>query len=112
MYITGPAVIKEVTGEVITSADLGGARQQELNGNISYVAHDEEDAFNYVHDLLARLPLTCHDPGPVYECQPDSEVAYTPELDSFMPDDTNAGYDMHELLAQLFDDADVQEVLR
>ena len=38
MYITGPAVIKEVTGEVITSADLGGARQQELNGNISYVA--------------------------------------------------------------------------
>ena len=110
MYITGPAVIKEVTGEVITSADLGGARQQELNGNISYVAHDEEDAFNYVHDLLARLPLTCHDPGPVYECQPDSEVAYTPELDSFMPDDTNAGYDMHELLAQLFDDADVQEV--
>ena len=110
MYITGPAVIKEVTGEVITSADLGGARQQELNGNISYVAHDEEDAFNYVHDLLARLPLTCHDPGPVYECQPDSEVAYTPELDSFMPDDTNAGYDMHDLLAQLFDDADVQEV--
>ena len=43
MYITGPAVIKEVTGEVFSSADLGGARHQELNGNISYVSDDEED---------------------------------------------------------------------
>ena len=45
-------------GEEITSAELGGARQQELNGNVSYVARDEEDAFNWVHDLLDRLPDT------------------------------------------------------
>ena len=110
MYVTGPAVIKEVTGEVITSADLGGARQQEKNGNVSYVAVDEEDAFNYVHDLLERLPLTCMDDGPVFEAPSDEEVAGAFHLDTFMPDDTNAGYDMHDLLAELFDDNDLQEV--
>ena len=110
MYVTGPAVIKEVTGEVVTSAELGGARQQELNGNVSYVAADEEDAFNYVHDLLERLPLTCNDPAPVFDCPSDDEVAHDEILDTFMPDDTNAGYDMHDLLKRLFDDDDIQEV--
>lgn len=110
MYVTGPAVIKEVTGEEITSAELGSAHQQELNGNVSYVAADEDDAFAYVHDLLQHLPLTCHDPNPVFAAPDDAEVAVTPALDTFMPDDTNAGYDMHELLAQLFDDADFLEV--
>ncbi|MBP3088526.1 acyl-CoA carboxylase subunit beta [Corynebacterium sp. sy017] len=110
MYVTGPAVIKEVTGEEITSAQLGGACQQELNGNVSYVASDEKDAFNYVHDLLERLPLTCNDPAPVFVAPTDSEVAHTSALDVFMPDDTNAGYDMHDLLTQLFDDDDIQEI--
>ncbi|GAA1471749.1 acyl-CoA carboxylase subunit beta [Corynebacterium felinum] len=110
MYVTGPAVIKEVTGEVITSAELGGARQQEKNGNVSYVATDEEDAFNYVHDLLDRLPLTCMDAGPVFEAPSDEDVENATHLDSFMPDDTNAAYDMHDLLTELFDDDDIQEV--
>lgn len=110
MYVTGPAVIKEVTGEEITSADLGGARQQELNGNVSYVARDEEDAFNWVHDLLDRLPLTCNDPAPEYWAPADEEVAFDEALDTFMPDDTNAGYDMHDLLTKLFDTDDVQEI--
>ncbi|WBT08585.1 acyl-CoA carboxylase subunit beta [Corynebacterium sp. SCR221107] len=110
MYVTGPAVIKEVTGEEITSAELGGARQQELNGNVSYVARDEEDAFNWVHDLLDRLPLTCNDPAPEYWAPADEDVAGDEALDKFMPDDTNAGYDMHTLLDKLFDSDDVQEI--
>ncbi|AKE42121.1 propionyl-CoA carboxylase subunit beta [Corynebacterium kutscheri] len=110
MYVTGPAVIKEVTGEVITSAELGSARQQELNGNVSYVASDEEDAFNWVHDLLDRLPLTCNDPLPVFAAPTDEEVAHAAELDTFMPDDSNAGYDMHDLLSKIFDDDDLQEI--
>ncbi|MCQ9342974.1 acyl-CoA carboxylase subunit beta [Corynebacterium sp. 153RC1] len=114
MYVTGPAVIKEVTGEEITSAELGGARQQELNGNVSYVAVDEEDAFNYVHDLLQHLPLTCKDEPPVFWAPSDEAVladeAAAEALDRFMPDDTNAGYDMHDLLGQLFDSEDVLEI--
>lgn len=110
MYVTGPAVIKEVTGEVITSAELGGARQQELNGNVSYVASDEEDAFNYVHDLLQHLPSTCNDAPQIFEAPDDAEVAVQENLDTFMPDDTNAAYDMHDLLAHLFDSDDILEV--
>lgn len=110
MYVTGPDVIKEVTGEVITSAELGGALQQAHNGNVSYVATDEEDAFNYVHDLLDHLPLTCHEPGPQFWAPSDDAVSADEALDSFMPDDTNAGYDMHDLLAKLFDDDNFLEI--
>ena len=110
MYVTGPDVIKEVTGEVITSAELGGALQQAHNGNVSYVATDEEDAFNYVHDLLDHLPLTCHEPGPQFWAPSDDAVSADEALDSFMPDDTNAGYDMHDLLGKLFDDDNFLEI--
>ncbi|MDY6050331.1 MAG: acyl-CoA carboxylase subunit beta [Corynebacterium sp.] len=109
MYITGPAVIKEVTGEVITSAELGGAKQQEQNGNVSYVASDEDDAFHYVRDLLEFLPTTCWDPAPVYHAPADDEVERA-ELDTFMPDDTNAGYDMNDLLRQIFDDDNILQI--
>ena len=110
MYVTGPAVIREVTGEDVTSAELGGARQQELNGNISAVLPSEEEAFDFVRDLLDHLPLTCHDPAPVFAAPSDEEVAEAPELDLFMPDDSNAGYDMSDLLPLLGDDENLVEI--
>lgn len=110
MYVTGPNVIKEVTGEEITSHDLGSARQQELNGNVSAVVPSEEDAFDLVRDLLDHLPLTCFDPAPEFDAPSDAEVVEDTELNEFMPDDTNAGYDMLELLAQLGDDDELIEI--
>ena len=109
MYVTGPNVIKEVTGEEITSHDLGSARQQELNGNVSAVIASEDDAFDLVRDLLDHLPLTCFDEAPEFAAPEDSELE-DPELNEFMPDDTNAGYDMLELLAQLGDDEEIIEL--
>ena len=110
MYVTGPNVIKEVTGEEISSHDLGSARQQELNGNVSVVVPSEDDAFDLVRDLLDHLPLTCFDEAPVFDAPSDEEVAQDTELDSFMPDDTNAGYDMMDLLTQLGDDDELIEI--
>ncbi|AGG67837.1 acyl-CoA carboxylase subunit beta [Corynebacterium callunae] len=110
MYVTGPAVIKEVTGEEITSADLGGAVQQMQNGNISYLAASEEEALSMVKDLLEYLPLTCKDPAPVFAAPTDEEIAYDASLNSFMTDDTNQGYDMLDLLEQLFDDENLLEI--
>ncbi|AKK12042.1 acetyl-CoA carboxylase, carboxyltransferase component (subunits alpha and beta) [Corynebacterium uterequi] len=104
MYVTGPAVIKEVTGEDISSAELGGARQQELNGNITAVVPTEDDAFDFVRDYLAHMPLTCFDELPVVPAPADEEVAVAADLDSFLPDDANAGYDMADLLPLLGDD--------
>ena len=110
MYVTGPNVIKEVTGEEITSAELGSARQQELNGNVSAVVPSEDDAFEMVRDLLDHLPLTCFDPAPLADAPSDADVADETALDEFMPDDTNAGYDMLDLLAQLGDDDEIIEI--
>lgn len=109
MYVTGPNVIREVTGEDITSAELGGARVQEQAGNIQAVVATEDDAFDYVKDLLAHLPTSAFDAAPVVAAQPDEELDDA-ALDTFMPDDTNAGYDMMDLLVQLGDDEDLVEV--
>lgn len=110
MYVTGPAVIKEVTGEVVTSEELGGARQQEANGNVQAVVASEEDAFDMVRDYLGHMPLTVFDETPVVEAPADEEVAEDLHLDAFMPDNTNAGYDMKDLLGQLGDDDDLLEL--
>ncbi|MFD2456495.1 acyl-CoA carboxylase subunit beta [Corynebacterium mendelii] len=104
MYVTGPDVIKSVTGESITSFELGGARQQMANGNVHHVADNEEDAFDFVRDLLDQLPTSCFEDAPVFDCDDDEQTERDLALDSFMPDDTNAGYDMHDLLEQIFDD--------
>ena len=109
MYVTGPNVIREVTGEDITSAELGGARVQEQSGNIQAVVGSEEEAFDYVRDLLAHLPTSTFDPAPV-EWAPEDEDLDDSALDTFMPDDTNAGYDMMDLLVQLGDDEDLVEI--
>ncbi|MDO4685493.1 MAG: acyl-CoA carboxylase subunit beta [Corynebacterium sp.] len=110
MYVTGPDVIREVTGEVITSAELGGAHQQALNGNVSYVAESEEEAFAYVHDLLDHLPSSCDEPSPEFWAPSDELTERDYALDHFMSDDTNAAYDMMDLLTQIFDNDDVLEV--
>ncbi|SDS81180.1 MULTISPECIES: acyl-CoA carboxylase subunit beta [Corynebacterium] len=109
MYVTGPNVIREVTGEDISSAELGGARIQEQSGNIQAVVATEEEAFDYVRDLLALLPTSAFDDSPVAWAPADEDLDDS-ELDTFMPDDTNAGYDMRELLAQLGDDDDLVEI--
>src|SRR5699024_11415959 len=59
MYVTGPEVIREVTGEDISSAELGGASQQELDGTVSAVVDREDEAFDLVRDLLDHVPSSC-----------------------------------------------------
>ncbi|WKD58277.1 putative propionyl-CoA carboxylase beta chain 5 [Corynebacterium capitovis DSM 44611] len=109
MYVTGPNVIREVTGEDISSAELGGARIQEQSGNVQAVVATEEEAFEYVRDLLAHLPISTFDEAPVAWAPADEDLDDT-ELDAFMPDDTNAGYDMRDLLSQLGDDDELIEI--
>ena len=109
MYVTGPNVIREVTGEDITSAELGGARQQEQAGNISAVVDSEEEAFEFVRDLLDHLPTSAFDAVPTFPAPADDELDDA-HLNEFLPDDTNAGYDMMDLLVQLGDDEELVEI--
>ena len=110
MFVTGPAVIESVTGEKISMEELGGARQQARNGNISYVAATEEEAFNYTKDLLDFLPSSAFDELPQYWAPNDSLTERDKELNSIIPDDPNAGYDMMDVLTRIFDDENVLEV--
>lgn len=110
MFVTGPAVIESVTGEKVTMEELGGARQQARNGNVSYVAPSEEAAFAYVKDLLEFLPSSAFDPTPEFWAEDDELRDRDRELNTIIPDDPNAGYDMLDVLDRIFDDDNVLEV--
>ena len=111
MFITGPDVIKDVTGEDVTFDELGGADTQAQRGNIHKVVEDEAAAFQYVRDYLSFLPDNTFDDTPIVN--PGLEPEVTPsdlELDSIVPDADNTAYDMHEILLRIFDDGDVFEI--
>ncbi|MFN8087744.1 MAG: acyl-CoA carboxylase subunit beta [Mycobacterium sp.] len=111
MFITGPDVIKDVTGEDVTFDELGGADVQAQRGNIHKVVEDEAAAFQYVRDYLSFLPANTWDDAPIVN--PGLEPELTPsdfELDTIVPDADNQAYDMHDILLRIFDDGDVFEI--
>ncbi|MGV9802900.1 acyl-CoA carboxylase subunit beta [Mycobacterium sp. NPDC003449] len=111
MFITGPDVIKDVTGEEVTFDELGGADVQAQRGNIHKVVESEAAAYQYVREYLSFLPANTFDDPPIVN--PGLEPEITPhdlELDSIVPDADNTSYDMHEILVRIFDDGDVLEI--
>ena len=111
MFVTGPDVIKDVTGEDVSLDELGGADYQARYGNIHQVVDSEKAAFAYVRDFLDFLPPNTFDDAPVIN--PGLEPEITPhdlELDSVVPDADNTAYDMHEILIRIFDDGDFLDV--
>ncbi|GAB2482346.1 acyl-CoA carboxylase subunit beta [Jatrophihabitans fulvus] len=112
MFITGPDVVKTVTGEDVTLEELGGARTHNTkSGNAHYLGTDEDDAIGYVKSLLSFLPSNNLDPTPVYDTTVTEEVDDDDlALDTFVPDSANTPYDMHEVIAHLLDDDDFLEV--
>src|SRR5580693_5577954 len=106
MFITGPDVVKTVTGEDVTLEELGGARTHNTtSGNAHYLGADEDDAINYVKALLSYLPSNNLDPLPVYDTEASTEVEDSDLfLDTFVPDSANQPYDMHEVIEHLLDD--------
>ncbi|MGZ4596450.1 MAG: acyl-CoA carboxylase subunit beta [Actinomycetes bacterium] len=106
MFITGPDVIKTVTGEDVSQEDLGGARTHNTkSGNAHYMADDEADAIDYVKALLAYLPSNNLEDPPALDDE-DAAVEVTDDdrvLDTFIPDSANQPYDMHTVIAQVVD---------
>jgi propionyl-CoA carboxylase beta chain len=112
MFITGPDVIKTVTGEDVTMEELGGARTHNTkSGNAHYMGSDEEDALEYVKALLSYLPQNNLDEPPAYEEEADVEVSDLDRgLDALIPDSPNQPYDMHEAITAVLDDEEFLEV--
>jgi len=113
MFITGPDVIKTVTGEDVTMEELGGARTHNTkSGNAHYMAADEDDAIEYVKALLSYLPQNNLDPAPSFDAPADPE--FTDEdraLDTIIPDSPNQPYDMHDVIRTVLDDEEFLEVM-
>ena len=112
MFITGPDVIKTVTGEEVGFEELGGARTHNTkSGNAHYMGTDEDDAIEYVKALLSYLPSNNLEEPPSFGIENDLEVTdLDRELDSLIPDSANQPYDMHTVIESVLDDADFLEV--
>src|SRR5690349_16800349 len=116
MFITGPDVVKTVTGEEVTFEELGGARTHNTkSGNAHYLAADEDDAISYVKDLLSYLPSNNLSDAPVFDVEESGSVAESltgsdTELDTLIPDSPNQPYDMHEVITRVLDDGEFLEV--
>jgi propionyl-CoA carboxylase beta chain len=112
MFITGPDVIKTVTGEDVTQEDLGGARTHNTkSGNAHHLAADEADAIDYVKGLLSFLPSNNLEDAPSYHEDVTLEITDEDrDLDTFVPDSANQPYDMHTVIEHVLDGGDFLEV--
>jgi propionyl-CoA carboxylase beta chain len=112
MFITGPDVIKTVTGEDVTMEELGGARTHNTkSGNAHYMGSDEEDAIEYVKALISYLPQNNLDPAPTFDDPADLDISDLDRtLDVLIPDGANQPYDMHEVITAVLDDEEFLEV--
>ena len=112
MFITGPDVIKTVTGEDVGFEELGGARSHNTkSGNAHYMASDETDAIDFVRALLSYLPQNNLDDPPSFPS--GSELAVTAQdeaLDTLVPDSANQPYDMHHVIEGVVDDREFLEI--
>src|SRR6188472_2766357 len=117
MFITGPDVIKTVTGEEVTMEELGGAHTHMTKSGLAhYVASGEQDAFDYVRDLLSYLPSNNYSDPPRYPVPvpggsiDDNLNDEDLELDTVIPDSPNQPYDMHEVITRVLDEGEFLEV--
>ncbi|MGW4872984.1 acyl-CoA carboxylase subunit beta, partial [Streptomyces chartreusis] len=111
MFITGPDVIKTVTGEDVGFEELGGARTHNATSGVAHhMAGDEKDAIEYVKQLLSYLPSNNLSEPPVFEEEADLSLTDEDrELDTIVPDSANQPYDMHTVIEHVLDDAEFFE---
>jgi propionyl-CoA carboxylase beta chain len=110
MFITGPDVVKTVTGEEVTFEDLGGATAHATKSGVaSFTSPDEEACLEDARYLLSFLPQNNLEPPPFAEPSDprDREAA---ELDSVIPDEPTKPYDMKDVIRHVVDDAEFLEV--
>jgi propionyl-CoA carboxylase beta chain len=112
MFVTGPDVIKTVTGEDVGMEELGGAlAHNQTSGVAHYLASDEQDALDYARTLLSFLPENNLSDSVVYDSSSELEVTESDrKLNTLIPDSPNQPYDMHTVIEHLVDDGHFLEV--
>ncbi len=109
MFITGPDVVKTVTGEDVTLEELGGAMSHATKSGVAtFVAADEKACLDQVRALLAYLPSNNLEEPPAVVPSDEADRA-TPELSALMPASPNQPYDMKKVIAAVVDDGEYLE---
>src|SRR3954466_7366151 len=110
MFITGPEVVKTVTGEEVSFEDLGGARTHATRSGVAHLtAPDERSLIEDCRYLLSFLPQSNEDAAP-WEPGTDPADREDAELDALIPDEPTKPYDMHEVIRRVVDDAEFFEI--
>lgn len=109
MFITGPAVIKAVLGEDVTMEELGGAMTHNSKSGVAHFAcEDDADCIDRIKELLSYLPNNNMEEAPIFATD-DDPARVVPELNTIVPDNPGAAYDMKELIAHVVDDGEFFE---
>ena len=110
MFITGPAVIKSVTAEEVTAEELGGAMTHNTRSGVAhFAAENEEDCIKQIRYLLSFLPSNNLEDAPLVETEDDPD-RQDEELNTIIPDNPNAPYDMKDVIRMIVDDGEFYEV--
>ena len=110
MFLTGPAVVKTVLGEVVTQEELGGASVHSTKSGVThFTAKTEEEAMAMIKQLLSYIPQNNLEKTPRVECTDpiDRKDDY---LNEIIPDNPNMPYDMYEVIASIVDNGEFFEV--
>ncbi|HAM81258.1 MAG TPA: methylmalonyl-CoA carboxyltransferase [Ornithinibacillus sp.] len=111
MFITGPKVIETVTGEKISSEDLGGAHiHNSKSGNAHFKAKTEEEALDHVKKLLSYLPNNNTEKPAITKYHDDQLEDYRPELVDIVPFDATRPYDIKNVIQQVVDEGSFYEI--
>ena len=103
-FITGPQVIKNVTGEVVDAETLGGAKTHNTTSGVShFFCENDEDCIAKIKVLLSYLPSNCREQPPVYACHDDPNRRCE-MLNTLIPDSLKKPYDMKQIIREIADD--------
>lgn len=109
MFITGPQVIKTVTGEMVSAESLGGAMtHNSVSGNVHFISQTDEECIAEIRRLVDFLPSNNMEKAPRVEIQDDIN-RQVEEFTSIIPANPNKPYSMFELISHLVDDGDFME---
>jgi acetyl-CoA carboxylase carboxyltransferase component len=110
MFITGPEVVKTVTGEDVTFEELGGAATHASKSGVAHLTADDETAcLEDARYLLSFLPQNNAEPPPSFPPS-DPVDREDRELDTFVPENPNKPYDMRDVVLRVVDDAEFLEI--
>ncbi|MCU0600023.1 MAG: acyl-CoA carboxylase subunit beta [Desulfobacterales bacterium] len=110
MFITGPMVVKMVTGEDVSMDKLGGAEvHAKVTGCCDFRMPDEKSLFSHIRRLLSFLPLNCDQNPPALPCTDDPDRSCL-ELNEIVPSSPSKGFDMRRVIESIADNGDFLEV--